>query len=436
MHWTEVLKAKIAEEAAHLGMEEEDWEAPAPRVSLGSPAEKPEGVWHRRDFLAYPAEEFLQAAYRRLLGRDPDPSGEAAYAPYCASWLGRVAVLGHLAASPEGRARGVQVRGVGGWRWWHAVALRLPGAKRWLGIADWVLRLLDLAAWQELDGRAWRSLGAGLQAQEAALRRQAEALAEQEATLRRQEDSLRLLQSAVGQTERRLSALLEAPEPKAQIAAHEKMEAFYLAFEDACRGKEEEIIGKLEGYLPRLKEVGDGLIVDLGCGRGEWLKLLERSGFTALGVETSPAMLEHCLSQGLNVVAADAVEWLKAQPEGSLSAVTAFHVLEHLPFAALLELVQAAHHALRAGGIAIFETPNPENVLVGSHTFYHDPTHRHPLTPTLLEFVLNYVGFSRVVIERLNPYPPQAKVPGDGTLVERVNGHFYGPQDFAAIGYK
>jgi O-antigen chain-terminating methyltransferase len=147
-------------------------------------------------------------------------------------------------------------------------------------------------------------------------------------------------------------------------------------------------------------------------------------------------MLEHCLSQGLNVVAADAVEWLKAQPEGSLSAVTAFHVLEHLPFAALLELVQAAHRALRAGGIAIFETPNPENVLVGSHTFYHDPTHRHPLTPTLLEFVLNYVGFSRVVIERLNPYPPQAKVPGDGTLVERVNGHFYGPQDFAAIGYK
>ena len=80
--------------------------------------------------------------------------------------------------------------------------------------------------------------------------------------------------------------------------------------------------------------------------------------------------------------------------------------------------------------------PNPENVLVGSHTFYHDPTHRNPVTPTAISFLLSYLGFSDVEVRRFNPYPEEAKVPGDDPLTARVNGHLCGPQDYAVVGRK
>lgn len=419
------LKARIAQEALRLALTEEPW----PRLEAHR-------AWHRRDFLGLPAERFVHEAYRALLGREADPDGLASYLPQCRLWLGRVAVLGHLAQSQEGKLAGARVAGVRWWRYGYLVLRRLPGARVWLTLADWLLRLIDTAPFQERLGL----LSDRFKQQHADLRqtlgRLEEQLAGQRQTLGRLERSHILLQESLAQTERRLAALLEPPEASSRLQEQEALDRFYLAFEDACRGPEPEIRQKLLGYLPLLEPARGKPIVDLGCGRGEWLKLLGEHGFSALGVETSPAMVAHCLQQGLEVVSADALAWLEAQAQDSLGAVTAFHLLEHLPFAKLLALVQAAYRALQEGGVAIFETPNPENVLVGSHTFYHDPTHRHPLTPTLLEFVLRYAGFKSVKIERVNPYPPEARVPGDGTLVERVNGHFYGPQDFAAIGTK
>ncbi|GAB6068543.1 hypothetical protein JCM13664_18630 [Methylothermus subterraneus] len=420
------LKARIAEEAKRLRFEEEAWPA----------LEFEARTWHRRDFVGFSPQRFLPEAYRAVLGREVDPDGLAAYGPMCVLWLGRVAVLGHLAQSAEGKLAGAKVRGVRFWRLVHMGCRRLPGANLWLRLADWALRLVDLAAFQEEAIAQNARLQARLAEHEQNLAGLQARLAEQNQALGRLERAGSLLQTGLAQTERRLAALLEAPEARAAVSSQEALDRFYLAFEDACRGQEAEIRAKLEGYLPWLTPVRGETLVDLGCGRGEWLKLLGEHGLAALGVDNSPAMVAHCLNQKLNVVAADALAWLKAQAENSLGAVTAFHLLEHLPFAELLALVQAAYRALKTGGVAIFETPNPENVLVGSHTFYHDPTHRHPLTPTLLEFVLRYAGFAKVEILRLNPYPPEAYVPGDGTLVERVNGHFYGPQDFAAIGIK
>ncbi|MFN3920252.1 MAG: methyltransferase domain-containing protein [Methylohalobius sp.] len=420
------LKARIAQEALRLALAEEPWPHLEPH----------RGAWHRHDFLGLPAERFVLKAYRALLGREADPDGLASYLPQCRSWLGRVAVLGHLAQSQEGRLAGAKVEGVRWWRYGYLVLRRLPGAGVWLKLADWLLRLIDTAPFQERLGflsDRFEELEERLADQRQTLEAQ---LADQRQAFGRLERTCAWLQESLAQTERRLAALLEPPEASRRLQEQEALDGFYLAFEDACRGPELEIRQKLLGYLPLLEPARGKPIVDLGCGRGEWLKLLDEHGFSALGIETSPAMIAHCLQQGLNVVAADALAWLEAQAKDSLGAVTAFHLLEHLPFAELLALVQAAYRALQAGGVAIFETPNPENVLVGSHTFYHDPTHRHPLTPTLLEFVLRYAGFKTVRIERLNPYPPEARVPGDGTLVERVNGHFYGPQDFAAIGIK
>jgi len=95
-----------------------------------------------------------------------------------------------------------------------------------------------------------------------------------------------------------------------------------------------------------------------------------------------------------------------------------------------------AYRALVPGASILLETPNPENILVGSHTFYHDPTHRNPLTPNSVAFFLRYCGFADPEIRRLHPYPEAARVQGDDDLTARVNGHLCGPQDFAVIARK
>jgi O-antigen chain-terminating methyltransferase len=102
----------------------------------------------------------------------------------------------------------------------------------------------------------------------------------------------------------------------------------------------------------------------------------------------------------------------------------------------LYALVENAHAALAPGGKLIFETPNPENVLVGSHTFYHDPTHRNPITPTLIRFLVEHLGFAEVQIHRLHPYPESSKVYGRDPLTDRVNGAFCSAQDFAVVATK
>lgn len=233
------------------------------------------------------------------------------------------------------------------------------------------------------------------------------------------------------------------PQASGDGASQAEIDAFYLAFENACRGDEEEIAAQLRAdYLETLSEAlvrsGGGGVLDLGCGRGEWLGIVgaEWPESSAEGIDLSPVMVEYCQAQGLSVEADDAVSALAKRPEASLAVVTGFHIIEHLPFPALYQLFEETARVLKPGGICIFETPNPENVLVGSHTFYHDATHSNPLTPTAMSFLAEYHGFDPIEIQRLHPYPESARVPGDDPLTERVNGHLCGPQDYAIIAGK
>ncbi len=169
------------------------------------------------------------------------------------------------------------------------------------------------------------------------------------------------------------------------------LDAFYVAFEDQFRGSRENVFNSLKVYLPLIKEAKIGTpessIVDVGCGRGEWLELLRESGYTARGIDINRVMLEQCRSRGLEVIEADVIAYLQALPDCSLGAVTGFHIIEHLPFETLVQLFDETVRVLKPGGLVVFETPNPRNILVGSGDFYRDPTHKNPIHPDTISFL-------------------------------------------------
>ena len=180
---------------------------------------------------------------------------------------------------------------------------------------------------------------------------------------------------------------------------------FYRAFEERYRGSQEQIRLRLRVYLPFIKPLiglyGDAKAVDLGCGRGEWLELLKEEGFDARGVDLDEGMLLACKELGLNVQVGDAVDFLKELPEASQVIVSGFHLVEHIPFVDVQALVQEALRVLKPGGLLILETPNPENIVVGSSSFYLDPTHQRPIPPQLLAFLPDYYGYEKTKIVRL-----------------------------------
>lgn len=179
--------------------------------------------------------------------------------------------------------------------------------------------------------------------------------------------------------------------------------AFYPALERQFRGTPTQIRERLTVYRPRLADLPGRRIADLGCGRGEWLTLLGEWGFEALGVDANPLNVDLLRRAGLEVACADACTWLRAQPSGSLAAVTAIHVVEHLPFDVLLDLLDQARRVLMPGGLLLLETPDPAHPYVATQGFWLDPTHRHPLPAPLLEFAVSWSGFRCDPVLRLNP---------------------------------
>ncbi|MDQ5910582.1 MAG: hypothetical protein QG599_2679, partial [Pseudomonadota bacterium] len=272
---------------------------------------------------------------------------------------------------------------------------------------------------------------------------------------RQQEAAGRIGQVALqqAQQERRLGALLDetrqrlpAPLDTQQLAAlaaqyNHLYDALYVRFEDDFRGSTTQIAERLRVYLPVLQTVSRNTepltVLDLGCGRGEWLAILAQAGYDAHGVDLNRVLIDDGRAQGLAVEEGDAVDSLRGWPDGSLGAVTAFHLIEHLPLDVLIRLIDEAARTLQPGGLLIFETPNPENVFVGSQTFYLDPTHRNPIPPATARFLLEARGLGNVEIWPLHPFPEAEHLPADGTpATSFINTHFFGPRDYAVMGRK
>ena len=221
--------------------------------------------------------------------------------------------------------------------------------------------------------------------------------------------------------------------------------ALYADFADRFRGSAEQVTTKLRGYLPDVRQLigdakpgGEGIrVLDIGCGRGEWLTLLKSVGVSATGVDSHPAFVQAGRARDLDMVLGDGVEHLAALPAHSLDLVTAFHVIEHLDVETLLALIEAAHDALRVGGCLLLETPNPHNLQMAACDFYNDPTHRRPLPPALVEFLVSASGFEPVEIRPLHPASSPLDGLNGGQLgIGPVERALYGPQDYAVLGSK
>jgi O-antigen chain-terminating methyltransferase len=217
----------------------------------------------------------------------------------------------------------------------------------------------------------------------------------------------------------------------------------YVALEEAFRGSTEVIKERAREYLDDVLALPrKGPVVDVGCGRGEWLEVLKESGVDAYGIDLNADFVEGCVARGLDVRLADAFQHLAKVPERSLTAVTAFHVAEHVSIERLIELIDLSIRALEPGGLLILETPNPDSLVVGASTFYIDPGHVRPLNPLFLGFLVGARGLADVEVRYKHPAddgvpPPDRERPWAVDLlpvIEAVNHRIFGPLDYAVLG--
>lgn len=222
----------------------------------------------------------------------------------------------------------------------------------------------------------------------------------------------------------------------------------YEDLQDTFRGPRDRVRELVAAYLPDIEAApGAGPVIDVGCGRGEWLEVLRDAGVDSYGVDMNEAAVRRCTDRGLDVRLEDALVHLRSLPAGSVRAVTCFHLVEHLSLDTLIGLIEAALLALRPGGILIMETPNPTNLVVGAANFYLDPTHIKPLHSEFLHFLALQRGFVEAEVRFLHPEDVDRLSPGDlagagrdpvraQRIVDRINTLLTGPADYAVIARK
>lgn len=240
------------------------------------------------------------------------------------------------------------------------------------------------------------------------------------------------------------SAVSSDPSPEASITETEGFRAFrdtfYHRLENRYRGSRAEIKRRLRAYLPDVEaaaiRTGNLPVLDIGCGRGEWLELLAEAGISTSGIDTNPAQMETPGSMGLDVRNGEAVEVLSQTESSSLSVISAHHVVEHLPFDTVAWITREAFRVLAPGGVLLFETPNTRNVLVGATTFHTDPTHIKPMPEQVLGVLFETVGFHPVETRGLNPHERLNEFLARPGFDEELAQLLFGAQDLAVLGTK
>ncbi|MBL8582410.1 MAG: methyltransferase domain-containing protein [Rhizobiaceae bacterium] len=254
------------------------------------------------------------------------------------------------------------------------------------------------------------------------------------ADISRRVDLLRRQQPAVAPGE-------TAADPARQAEGLQSLiDAFYNRLEDRYRGSREEIKRRLLKYIPDAESAAQrcgGLpALDIGCGRGEWLELLAEHGLKGIGVDLNPVQIEEARAVDLDVHQDDAVAWLGRAADASFSMITAHHLVEHLPFDTVVWIAREAMRVLAPGGVLLFETPNPRNILVSTTGFHMDPTHIRPLPAEVLSTLFDTIGFHPVESRFLHAHARLPEFLEGKRLDPEVATLFFGPQDHAVLGIR
>jgi SAM-dependent methyltransferase len=245
---------------------------------------------------------------------------------------------------------------------------------------------------------------------------------------------------------------LDTPDAGLRDAFTPSLDAYkYLGFEDQFRGSRDAIRARFESYLPLFAGRPD--VLDVGCGRGEFLDLLKARGASARGIDLNHEMAEVCRARGLDVTEADAVGYLSRLPDASLGGIFSAQVVEHLQPGYLLRFLELAFVKLRPGGRLVLETLNPACWIAFFESYIRDITHVWPLHPETLKYLVVASGFSKATIEFRSPVPQQDRLQpiavaagADARFadlaeafnanVEKLNSRIFTYLDYAVIGDK
>ncbi len=382
-------------------------------------------TYNIKDLEKYHDEEFLKNIYRLLLNREIDFQGKSIYLPKLRDGsLSKNEIITSLHYSSEGQAQDITISGIRQQRI-LAILYKLPYINYPIKI---IVMLATLPKLLDRINKNENFVGAKLVKNEnkylelskiiktKASMREVQILQEDMETkanikeleiylssinyARKQIDiSKENIQTLIDEAKKRMpNQILSEKETLSIIDEEENFDSFYVSFEDQFRGSKEEIKDKLKVYIPYMEKFKtDVKILDVGCGRGEWLELLSDNGYkNTKGIDLNKVMVTVSKELDLDAECTDVIKYLKSLDDESLMVITGFHIIEHLPFNILMTLFKESLRVLKKGGMIIYETPNPRNILVGSSDFYLDPTHISPLHPQTLKFLVIESGFSQV----------------------------------------
>ena len=203
-------------------------------------------------------------------------------------------------------------------------------------------------------------------------------------------------------------------------------------FAERFRGSEEYVRTGQRFYLPFF--AGRREVLEIDCGRGEFLELMREAGVTARGIDLSQESVDLCRRKGLAAETVDLFAYLADLPESSLDGIFSAQVVEHLPPERLPEMIRLAASRLDRGGVLAIETPNPECLAIFASHFYLDPTHTRPVPHALLSFYMEEFGMGRIEVHRRSP--ALESMPALASLAEDFRAAFFGGLDYAIVGEK
>jgi O-antigen chain-terminating methyltransferase len=206
----------------------------------------------------------------------------------------------------------------------------------------------------------------------------------------------------------------------------------YARLAERFRGSEEYVKTSQKFYVPNF--TGCQEVLDIGCGRGEFLELMREAGTPAHGIDVDPESVALCVSKGLRAEVADAFAHVEKLADSSLDGIFSAQVVEHLEPYRIPELIRLAARKLARRGVIVIETPNPECLAIFATHFYLDPTHTRPIPSSLLAFYMEEYGLGGVQVHYRSP--AVESIPALSGLPEDFRNAFFGGLDYAIIARK